>query len=442
MAPFWWRQLGLLGLVAFFSALFGVIFGAATGFAVAALILLLVLARHLHNFQQLETWLKAPQEQSVPHGTGVWETVFSDLYHLMRLQSRSKHKLSLTLERFQEAAKAIPDGVVVLDTEDRIDWCNAAAEKQLGLDVKRDTGQQISYLLRESNFADYLRARQYDKPLILRSLRNRDAVLSVQFVPYGDRQKLMISHDVTELERTEKIRRDFVANVSHEMRTPLTVVGGFLETIQDLDHVEIEQLRQHVQLMLDQTRRMQRLVDDLLTLSRLEASQGFASDDVVDVPRLAHTLHDEATTLSAGRHVVTVKVDEDLFAKGSEHELRSAFSNLLSNAIRYTPEGGAITIRWEGREAGASFSVEDTGEGIEPQHIPRLTERFYRVDRGRSRETGGTGLGLAIVKHVLSRHQGFLQVTSTPGKGSTFRACLPAERIIRASSTEAAKPSA
>ncbi|MCW5604436.1 MAG: ATP-binding protein, partial [Burkholderiales bacterium] len=231
-------------------------------------------------------------------------------------------------------------------------------------------------------------------------------------------------------ERVETMRRDFIANVSHELRTPLTVLGGFLETISDTGTADRDLLRRSLPLMTDQARRMQRLVEDLLTLSRLESANNLLRDERIDVPALARGLHRDALALSSGRHRIGLALESDAWLSGSEEELRSAFSNLISNAIRYTPSGGEVVIRWESRDGEVVFTVRDSGIGIDPKHIPRLTERFYRVDRSRSRETGGTGLGLAIVKHVLSRHQGRLEVTSEPGRGSEFSAVFPAHRLL------------
>ncbi len=430
MSDFWWRPLTTLALLLLLALPLWGIFGLATALAVLCGSLLLLLFFHLRQLRELDIWLQQPEPSAVPHGSGLWEQTFSSLYHLMRLQSRSQRRLSVTLERFQDAAKAMPDGIVVLDEVDRIEWCNSMAEVHFGLDNERDRGQHISYLLRQPQFADYLNARNYSEPLLLKSARNRDTTLSIQMVPYGDKQKLLISRDITQLERVEAVRRDFVANVSHEMRTPLTVVGGFLETLLHMDRWEVQQTRKHLQLMLDQTHRMQRLVEDLLTLSKLESAQDALKDERVNVPQLVSTLANEAQTLSAGRHEIRLMLTSASGVLGSEHELRSAFGNLLSNAVRYTPEGGEITLRWEKKGGEGVFSVQDTGEGIEPHHIPRLTERFYRVDRSRSRETGGTGLGLAIVKHVLSRHQARLEISSKPGEGSTFSVCFPARRLL------------
>lgn len=430
MSDFWLRPLTTLGLLSLLSLVVWAIFSAVTALALFSLALLLLLFYHLHSLDELEKWLLKPAPDSVPHGTGIWEYSFASLYQLMRHQAIAQQELSAAVERLQDAAKAMPDGVVILDTTDRIEWCNFMAETHFGLDNERDHKQHISYLLRQSQFADYLNAHNYTEPLILKSTRNRNITLSLQLIPYGHRQKLLISRDITQLEHIETVRRDFVANVSHEMRTPLTVVGGFLETLLDMPTSDPEQTRRYMQLMLDQTHRMQRLVDDLLTLSRLETTQHVNTEDPVDIPALARKLLAEAQSLSAGQHSIQLVLDSNAWLRGNEHELRSAFGNLISNAVRYTPANGTITLKWAQQGDEIVFSVQDTGEGIAPQHLPRLTERFYRVDLSRSRETGGTGLGLAIVKHVLSRHQARLDIASTPGKGSIFSACFPSQRLI------------
>jgi two-component system phosphate regulon sensor histidine kinase PhoR len=253
-------------------------------------------------------------------------------------------------------------------------------------------------------------------------------VLSVQLVSFGDQAKLLLSRDVTELERVETMRRDFVANVSHELRTPLTVVIGFIETVLDMGVVQERGVRP-LNLAMNQALRMQRLVEDLLTLSRLESSQNRLQEELVDVRGLVQTLHQEALALSAGRHRVLLAIDTDVQLCGNTEELHSAFGNLVSNAITYTPPGGEIHLSWRLDAGQARFVVQDSGIGIEPKHLPRLTERFYRVDRSRSRETGGTGLGLAIVKHILARHGARLDISSDPGKGSRFAAVFPGERV-------------
>jgi two-component system phosphate regulon sensor histidine kinase PhoR len=259
---------------------------------------------------------------------------------------------------------------------------------------------------------------------------DQELTLSVQLVPYGDSEKLLLSRDITHWERMETTRRDFVANVSHELRTPLTVLGGFLETLSDMQKPDPDMLRRSLQLMGEQATRMQRLVEDLLTLSKLESAQNPLNEEFVDVPELVRSLFSDAQALSGGRHRFRLRADDSEGVRGNAEELRSALSNLISNAVRYTPEGGEIEVSWSKREGEPVFTVRDTGIGIEPHHVPRLTERFYCVDRSRSRSTGGTGLGLAIVKHVLSRHQAHLEIESEPGRGSTFSAIFPAARSL------------
>jgi two-component system phosphate regulon sensor histidine kinase PhoR len=431
MTGFWWRPLIVLGLLAIFPLLLWPLAGAVAALLLFVALLLAYLFHHLRNLRALDGWLRQPDVSTVPHGSGLWDEVFGVLYQLERNQSDSRKNLSTALDRFQKAGEAMPDGVVMLNSADQIEWCNPVAEAQFGISLQRDRGQWMNYLIRQAQFTDYLAAHNYREPLIFRSSRNPDLVLSVQMVPFGDEQKLLLSRDITQLERVETMRRDFVANVSHELSTPLTVVGGFLETLVDMEHLDEKQTRHYLDLMLDQTSRMQHLVKDLLTLSKLESTHTAHREEKVDVPNLLRQLLAEAQSLSGGKHRLSLNLSSQCSLLGNVDELRSAFGNLVSNAIRYTPEGGEIVLQWEEWEDEGVFSVQDSGIGIEPQHIPRLTERFYRVDRSRSRETGGTGLGLAIAKHALTRHQARLEIESTPGKGSTFSACFPAKRLIR-----------
>ena len=404
----------------------------ATKAAVAwAVGLLLVLAHHFANLSRLYRWLENPSSATLPEGSGEWEEIFALLARLLRRRTQIESRLSAALERFQQAGAALPEGVIVLDDSDRIEWCNPRAEVYFGLSSQRDRGQQITYLVRMPQFQEYLETRNYREPLLLRLSRNdQELTLSVQLVPYGDRERLLLSRDITRWERMETTRRDFVANVSHELRTPLTVLGGFLETLSDMPQPDADMLRRSLQLMSEQAARMQRLVEDLLTLSKLESAQNPLREDFVDLPEMARALVRDAQALSAGRHRFSLRVENEAGLKGGADELRSALSNLISNAVRYTPESGEIEVSWSKRDGEPVFAVRDTGIGIEPHHIPRLTERFYRVDRSRSRASGGTGLGLAIVKHVLSRHQARLDIASQPGKGSTFCVVFPAARSL------------
>jgi two-component system phosphate regulon sensor histidine kinase PhoR len=443
MFSFWQGPLTTLALTAVLALVVQPLFGTTAALAVLVFVLLALLLLHLARHAALARWLADPDPARVPHGSGTWEETFAALYHLVKRQRLSEADLSERLERFRQAGAAMPDGVVILDPTGHIEWCNPTAAKHFGLDPQFDIGQQITYLVRQPDFAAYLTTQNYREPFVLKGYRSPDQVLSVQLVPYGDDQKLIMSRDISRWERIETMRRDFVANVSHELRTPLTVVGGFLETLTDLEGAEPAVVRRSLQLMTEQTQRMQRLVEDLLTLTRLESSQRLPGDEPVNMPLLIQSLVSDAQHLSRGRHQIVLKECAAECLRGAEDELRSALGNLLSNAVRYTPEGGSIQVRWHVVNREGVFSVADTGVGIAPQHIPRLTERFYRVDRSRSRETGGTGLGLAIVKHVLSRHQARLDVHSELGLGSTFSAVFPEARMAvpvaaRTSTTDSA----
>ncbi len=430
MSDFWPRLLRTLGLIAFAALVAWPIAGDRWALIVLCAGLLGLLVFHLRQLQQLNQWLANPQVRAVPEGRGVWEDTFVALYHLARRQSVSQQQLSKALARFQRAGEAMPDGVVMLDANDQIEWFNPIAAHQFGLNPKTDIGNPLTYLIRQSQFNEYISAHNYSEPLTMKSTRSPDATLAIQLVPFGDDLKLLISRDITRFEQVETMRRDFIANVSHELRTPLTVVGGFLESLQDYTDLSTKERSHFFDLMRDQTLRMQRLVEDLLTLSRLESAANPLQEEQVSVPQLLQQLHAEAQGLSQNRHRIGLVVASESELFGSESELRSAFGNLISNAVRYTPPGGEILVRWEVMNDEGRFSVKDSGIGIEARHIPRLTERFYRIDRSRSRETGGTGLGLSIVKHVLTRHQARLEVNSEVGQGSTFCVVFPSSRMV------------
>ncbi len=366
----------------------------------------------------------------MPIGAGAWEDVFATIYHEQRRHNRSKIQLSSALDRFRHAASALPDGVVLLDDDNKIEWCNKPAEQQLGLMLKQDINKPIVYLVRNAEFIKYLEHHVDIEPIKLKSWIRLDVTLEIQLVAFGSSQKLLISRDVSQQEKLEHMRRDFIANVSHELRTPLTVVGGFLETLSDMDGAVPENLRNYFGMMQEQTSRMRLLIEDLLTLSQLESGATSLDEAELDVYALLSNILNEAKSLSNGQHTISLEANQTLALVASNQELHSAFGNLVGNAVRYTPDGGSISIKWEEINQEAIFSVTDTGLGIEQQHIDRLTERFYRVDRSRSRGTGGTGLGLSIVKHILNRHQARLEIISEYGKGSTFKAVFPKTRIV------------
>jgi two-component system phosphate regulon sensor histidine kinase PhoR len=388
-----------------------------------------ILALHLWQIELLARWAAAPLDTPVPEGRGVWRVAFSALHRRTRMRDAHQRDLAQTIERFRSVAEAVPDGMVVLDTGNRIRWANARAIAHFGLDLAHDTGRPLTNLVRQPEVVRYLENGDFSDAVVVDSQRVPGSTLSIQVVPFGADERLLISRDISRLESVARMRRDFIANVSHELKTPLTVVSGFLETLQDVD-LDRGQRDRYLQLMRDQAQSMERLVNDLLTLSTLESEQNLPAEAPFAVEPLLRELAAEARALSGGKHTIAVDPGAAATITGSRDELASAFGNLVSNAIRYTPPGGTVTLAWDAADDGdGTFSVSDTGIGIAPEHVPRLTERFYRVDRSRSRATGGTGLGLAIVKHVLLRHQAVLAVASVPGKGSTFTVRIPARRV-------------
>lgn len=439
MSDLWQRSSHIL-MVIVITIIIWMIFGIVNALVFFGWVMLWMVFHHIRHLVILERWLQLSDHtpSSIPAGTGAWDDVFAHLARYVRQHSKSQELLSHALERMRSVTSAMPDGIVILDENDRIEWCNPVAERHLGINLSLDAGQQITYLVRQIPFVEYLTARQYSNPLVLKQTRLQNLIISLQLVPYGFNQKLLISRDITRFEQIETMRRDFIANVSHELRTPLTVIGGFVETLSASDNTNPEFNKRALALMSEQTARMQHLIEDLLILSRLENEQNKAKENTVDVVRLLHDILQEAESLSAGRHQIRLQIACRDQVKGSEEELRSAFGNLISNAIRYTPDDGEINIGWEKKGGQGLFFVQDSGIGIEPEHIPRLTERFYRVDNSRSRETGGTGLGLAIVKHVLSRHEARLEITSRVGKGSRFTIWFPANRLIPENSGDTA----
>lgn len=439
MKTVWLRNALLIVALGVLAVIVGLAMGRAWGLGALAAGLAALLLHHVANLSALAGWLRDPLRATVPMGSGQWESIFTALYKFVRGALQSQHRLTAQLVRFRSAAQAMPDGVIVLDGEDHISWCNTNAERYFGLNLEKDTGQPILNLVRQPDFAEYIKRGEYAEPFTLRLARGEALVLSVRIVAYGQDEKLLLSRDVTQAEKLEVMRRDFVANVSHELKTPLTVVSGFLETIAD-GNVTLEEPRgrQVLGLMRSQSDRMLRLIDDLLTLSALESTAMPARESSIDVQALLRTLHEEARALSGARHSIVLEPGPPAMLWGDEREVRSAIANLVSNAVRYTPKDGRITLAWGERDGEGCMSVEDTGIGIETRHVPRITERFYRVDTSRSRETGGTGLGLAIVKHVLTHHQARLEVASEPGKGSRFTAVFPARRVTWLAAQEAA----
>jgi len=416
---------------------FGGIVGALSVAAVTLFGQAVVLLWRTHR---LDDWLSAPQLKLDPPWQGVWLEISSRLQRLLRLQEKQVALHEKRLKDFLLAIQASPNGVVLLDEDSRIEWCNDTAATHLGLNAQKDRMQHIVHLVRDPVFAKYFAQEDHKTEAVIdaRSLSVTNArKLSVQLHAYGDGRFLLLSRDITALAQADAMRRDFVANVSHEIRTPLTVLSGFVETLQTIP-LDAADTQHYLQLMSVQSERIQSLVADLLTLSQLEGSQApIAQEKVLLLPLMAQIQADALalTELLAAKgdgpiHQIVMESVPEAALLGSRSELVSAVSNLVNNAIRYTPLGGRIHLHWSLTPQGAVFAVKDSGPGIAAEHLPRLSERFYRVDRSRSRETGGTGLGLAITKHVMQRHGGELRIESVVGQGATFTLSFPANRVI------------
>jgi two-component system phosphate regulon sensor histidine kinase PhoR len=397
-----------------------------------ALGLALYLAWTLKQLLRLHRWLREHQpDQPPPDGYGLWGEVFDSIYHMQRRDQRARGRLQAVIDRVQESTAALRDAVIMLDADGNLEWWNRAAETLLGLKTPQDSGQPVTNLIRHPRFKEYFEQEQYAEPLEIPSPVNDRLRVQFLITRYGNNEHLMLVRDVTRIHQLEQMRKDFVANVSHELRTPLTVITGYLETL--LDNVEDVNPRwkRALQQMEQQGVRMQTLLNDLLLLAKLEATD-YPSDNLpVSVTTLLQSIVSDAKALSGPRNqAISLDIEDDVLLKGSEAELRSAFSNLVFNAVKYTPEQGTIRVRWWADAQGAHLRVQDSGIGIDAKHLPRLTERFYRVDSSRASNTGGTGLGLAIVKHVLLRHRATLEISSVPGHGSTFTCHFAATQAV------------
>ncbi|QBF24340.1 phosphate regulon sensor histidine kinase PhoR [Pseudomonas tructae] len=387
-----------------------------------ALGLAIYLGWTLKQLLRLHEWLRLHKpDEAPPDGYGLWGEVFDSIYHLQRRDQRVRGRLQAVIDRVQESTAALKDAVIMLDSDGNLEWWNRAAETLLGLKTPQDSGQPVSNLVRHPRFKEYFEQENYLEPLEIPSPINDRMRVQLHITRYGNNEHLMLVRDVTRIHQLEQMRKDFVANVSHELRTPLTVIAGYLETL--LDNVEEVNPRwvRALQQMQQQGGRMQTLLNDLLLLAKLEATDYPSDNQPVAVDTLLQSIKGDAQALSGQRNQrISLEAEPGIRLKGSEAELRSAFSNLVFNAVKYTQDEGQIRIRWWADDQGAHLSVQDSGIGIDPKHLPRLTERFYRVDSSRASNTGGTGLGLAIVKHVLLRHRARLEISSVPGHGSTF----------------------
>jgi two-component system phosphate regulon sensor histidine kinase PhoR len=401
--------------------------------AVAGFVMSGVAAFLLWHFVQLvryTRWLMNGKKAAPEVAGGLWGEVYYRNVRLRAKHRKSKQRLARALKRFRQMTAALPDAVVVLTADATIEWFNDAARHLLKLRSSSDIGQRIDNLLRHPAFVAYLKDGDYTEPLQLRSPMSENPVLLIYVIPYGSEQRLLVVRDITRLDRLEQVRKDFVANVSHELGTPLTVISGYIEALTNNGDSPAEARHEALLQMQQQASRMKNIVNDLLLLSRLEVSEQHAATTEVHVPGLLSDMYEQLIGFADTRQEIKLIVQDGLTLRGDERELFSAFSNLVTNAIKYTPADGQITIKWYVDDNNAVFQVSDTGSGIAAKDIPRLTERFFRVDDSRSRERGGTGLGLAIVKHVLTHHDAHLEISSEPDKGSVFRCVFPGERVV------------
>jgi len=389
---------------------------------------LLLLGWHLYHLYLLERWLRTGRDGPLPSGNGPWSQVLARIEAVREEAATHKANWRRIVKELRASTKAFPDGGVILGPDNDIVRANKAARRLLGLKKKRDRGARIENLIRHPDFVAFLERGAKRESVELPAPVGQDVWVSCRIIPYGADQKLLLVRDISRNVQMERVRRDFVANASHELRSPLTVIAGYLDVMGDDDTLP-ETWKAPVHDMREQAERMSALVRDLLTLSKLESSQKASIDRVVDMPSVLAAAARDASSMAGGAREVELHIDDETLLLGDESELKSVVTNLISNAVRYTPEDGHITIGWSAGDEGALLSVADTGIGIAEEEIPRLTERFYRADGGRARQQGGTGLGLAIVKHALKRHDAELEIASEVGVGSRFTCRFPLARL-------------
>jgi len=426
MLPQQKNEITSLSMIVISSIFVGYIFDQILLFIILALFFYIFFM--LKNLFKLHNWM-SDRKKELPDAQGYWGEIFNELYLLEEQKKKQQKLLSTALSRFKKAAEALPDGIVILSQHNFIEWINPVASTSLGIKYPQDAGQKISNLIRHPGFQRYLEKNNFSKTMTFPSPNNVDNTLTIQIIPFGYKQKMVFCRDITHITKLEEMRTTFVSNVSHEMRSPLTVLSGYLEMFSDKPPQDEKSFKLGIDNMYQQAMRMQRLVTDLLALSKMETAP-VEHTKMVDVPALLISLKENAEILGQDKHHdISLQVDKELNLRGNIDELHSLFANLINNAVRYTPENGVIKIKWEISNEKAVFSVKDNGPGIASQHISHLTERFYRADVDRSRESGGTGLGLAIAKYAVERHDGSLAISSELGKGSTFSCYFPKQRF-------------
>jgi len=430
MHPQLQRELWFLLLYIIIAAAVGYIFDLHILFI--SIVLIAYILFTFKNISKLHKWLLQRDSTLLPDSKGYWGEIFHQIYLMEKAINKNKDALNKTIVRFQEATSALPDAMIILNKYKQIDWSNNAAESLLGIRYPEDANQAISNLFRDPSFMRYLNKKDFTKVLNIASPEHPTKQLAVQIIPYVKKQMLIICRDISHIGKLEAMRSNFVANVSHELRSPITVISGYLETMQNNLPTDPKKLQKAIDTMFTQSQRMERLVNDLLSLSKLETRPVDQHDNRIDIAAMLTSIKESALILSGEKqHKINLQINNEFNILGNHDELYSLFSNLINNAVRYTPTKGEINIIWDKQDNQAVFSVQDTGPGIPQQHIAHLTERFYRVNADRSRETGGTGLGLAIVKHVLERHDGRLEIKSEINVGSTFTCIFPVTRIIK-----------
>ncbi len=427
--PNWAQEVWRIAVLIALAWFVGSVFDQITLFLLLAL--LAYTFRNLFNLWRLANWLGDSQPSQIPIRFGLWGDVYSRISRIARRQAQREKRLAGLLNEYASSTSALPDAAVALDPDGRIRWFNDAASLLLGLKAAKDVGQPLLNLFRAPDMVAFLTRRDYSSILQTTAPGNVERQLEVRLTPYGDGQTLLLAQDITERLQHERMRKDFVANVSHELRTPLTVISGFIENLQDSDGGKSPALARPLELMGQQAARMSQIVEDLLLLARLESGARPNRQDEVNMGELCQAIAGECRALRDDVPTIECDISSSRRVLGDEKQLRSALTNLVVNAVNHTPAAGRVVISWQDRDDGAAFSVADDGAGIAAEHLPRLTERFYRVDAGRSRERGGTGLGLAIVKHIMSRHAARLEISSNLGQGSRFTGIFPALRVRR-----------
>ena len=410
------------------SKLFG--FDIAVIFFIISLIIYLI--SHIFWLNELSKWLDKPRASEIPDGKGIWQDIFSKIYKNYRFDTKSKKDLTTAMEQFVQAADALLDGVVSLNDSNEIIWCNKRAQLMFGIHPKKDLNKPIHHIFRNSEFKKYLDGENYETPLQI-DTENYINHIEVKIIPFGRYQKLLTARDISAMLKNELVRKEFVSNFTHELKTPLTVITGFIETLDQPKNSLSKDTKEIFTLMSDQANRMKDLINDLLLLSNIEASLNKNRSEKISVKRLFEKIKASTTKINKKKQKIKFEIDNELNIYGSKSEIQSAFTNLISNAVRYTPEKGNILITWHLINNLPIMEVTDSGVGIPKNKINRITERFYRVDEDRSRSSGGTGLGLSIVKNIMLQHQGQLEISSELNNGSTFKLIFPKDRIIKSS---------